>query len=225
MAKHASCKITAVVTALNEQDTIGQLTTALFDYCGDVIVINDGSTDNTGIYASASGAHVVNHHEPHGIASSLMEAWQLALDGGAEWIVQIDAGGSHSTEDLWHMMKQSGDIIIGSRFVPGASYKGGWRKHFSRLYAKLCNWAISRHVASDWTSGYRIYSKRSVGVLLKQPAYWTKGHAWQAEILHRAERCGMDIKECPINYTAGRSSMRWGMIDDAILVWLKVIFL
>ena len=220
-------KTIAVITALNEQDTIGPLTTALFAYCEDVIVINDGSTDNTGVLASQAGAHVITHAERQGIAYSLMQAWQIAIDEGADRIVQIDAGRSHDPHDLWQMLRYQpdADVIIGSRFVSGGEYIGGWRKHASKFYASACNWAVAKMVTHDWTSGYRIYSRRAIIALLKPPSYWTRMHAWQAEIIHRAHAQGLTIAECPITYRAGVSHVHGSLIDDALLVWLKVMFL
>jgi len=216
-------RLFGVVTALNEADTIGALVTSLLERCEKVIVINDGSADNTGILASRAGAHVINHYESQGIAVSLMEAWRVALNEGADRVLQIDAGGSHYPEEAWTLLRCDADIVIGSRFHKMAIYNGGMRKHFSRLFAALCNWSMARFITSDWTSGYRVFSRKAINYLLRPPEYWTNAHAWQAEIIHRAALRGLTIKEWPITYTAGRSSMRAHHFLDALLVISKIM--
>jgi dolichol-phosphate mannosyltransferase len=215
-------KTIAVITALNENDTIRPLVATLQGFCDAVIVVDDGSNDGTGQIARGEKAFVIRHETPKGIAASLMEAWKLALDMGADRVLQIDAGGSHNPLEL-HNITDKYDVVVGSRFCEGARYIGGWRGNFSRAYAKLCNWAIAGYVVSDWTSGFRVFSRHALEVLLLPPAYWTNGHTWQAEVIHRALKRRLSISEVPITYRAGRSSMTWKEIDEAILIWLKVM--
>lgn len=216
-------KIIAVITALNEQETIGGLVDAALKYCDNVIVVNDGSTDETGGTAFIAGATVIGHPERQGIAASLMQAWELAYEMGANRVVQIDAGGSHDPEQIHQLLHPGADVVIGSRFCEGAKYIGGNRQHFSRFYASLCNWAIGGFVASDWTSGYRVFGRHAIETLLQEPPYWTNGHAWQAEIIHRAIRRALSVVEVPITYTAGRSTMKLSHVYDAFLVLNKVM--
>lgn len=212
----------SVITAKDEAETIGGLVYALSEY-GRVIVVNDGSRDETERLATRAGATIICHEKSQGIAASLMEAWQLALGMGADRVLQIDAGGSHEVGDASGLLQPSADIVVGSRFCKDALYIGGYRKYFSRLYAALCNWASGKYVVSDWTSGYRVFSRHALEVLLEAPEYWTGGHAWQAEIIHRANKRGLTVAEAPIVYMAGRSSMKAKDIDAALLVLLKVL--
>lgn len=212
----------AVITARDEAATIGKLVSDLCHIQG-VIVVDDGSQDRTGDIAARAGATIIRHEVSKGIAASLMEAWQLALGMGANRVLQIDAGGSHEVADAPELLQSSADVVVGSRFCKDALYVGGYRKHFSRAYATLCNWASGKYIVSDWTSGYRVFSRSALEVLLEAPEYWTGGHAWQAEIIHRANKRGLSIAEAPIIYLAGRSSMKVKDVDAALLVLLKVL--
>jgi hypothetical protein len=71
----------------------------------------------------------------------------------------------------------------------------------------------------DWTSGYRVFSRSALECLL-QHKYYATMHAWQMEVLAWALLDKLTVCEYPIAYTAGRSSMRWKLIDEAIMVWL-----
>lgn len=215
----------AVITALNEVATIGPLVKSLHDLGYEVCVVDDGSNDGTGQVAMSYGAHIIRHNTPRGIGTSLQEAWNYAIQSNWDYTIQIDAGGSHDPQEALALRSDKYDIVIGSRFLKNSEYIGGKRQHFSRLYAKLCNFAIGGYVVSDWTSGYRCFSRRAMLELIKGPPYWTNGHAWQAEVIHRAVRRRLSVAEAPITYRAGRSSMKAGHIWDAFLVLNKVMFL
>jgi len=218
-------KAVAVVTALNEQETIGNLVTALLLRNDSVIVMDDGSTDDTALVAEFAGAFVHANGDTLGIATSLMTAWGTALEMGATVVTQIDAGGSHVPNMIPRADKIGADVVVGSRFLPTSQYIGGGRKNLSRIYAGLCNFAFGKYVVSDWTSGYRSFTADALKVLLASPPYWTGGHSWQAEVIHRAARKGLRIAQEPITYKAGRSSMKSSQIWDAFLVLNKVMHL
>jgi dolichol-phosphate mannosyltransferase len=217
-------KTYAVITAKDEAVTIGPLVSALISQGMSVIVVNDGSKDKTAPLAIKAGArYIVDHTESQGIAKSLLEAWQAALDQGADRVVQIDAGGSHDPLEAFGLLLMQDvydyDVVIGSRFCEGAHYTGRpWRAFLSRLSALLMNFVAHSHL-TDWTSGYRVFSRAAVESLL-QHKYYATMHAWQMEVLAWALLDKLTICEYPITYTAGRSSMKWKLIDEAIMVWL-----
>lgn len=212
----------AVITALNEEQTIGTLVRELREQGLDVFVCDDGSTDKTRIQAIKNGAEVVRHETPRGIRESLMELWRLAIIRRYDYIVQIDAGGSHNAFDWcawdWH---DRPDITIGSRFNGGQYIGRQWRAFASRATAAALNWATHRKI-TDWTSGYRVFSRRALELLVKQN-YMTTAHTWQIEVLHAAIDNNLTVAEFPITYRAGESSLKLKTIDDLIKVYLWVL--
>lgn len=215
--------VITVVPCLNESESIGGLVQALKQY-GDVVVVDDGSTDETYHKASASGAYLVWHDMPQGIAASVIDGWRVALGRGAERIAVMDAGGSHNPDELERLLAEDMHLVIGSRFVEGGQYLGGrrWRRLGSRFAAIMCNLAQSGPWIHDWTSGYRVYSRRAVDALLGQKAF-AKMHAWQIEVLGLAREMGLMVVETPITYTAGRSSLRLSGVIEALTVWLQLM--
>jgi dolichol-phosphate mannosyltransferase len=214
----------AVITALNEADTIGALVKALRGQGLAVCVVDDGSTDDTGKIAAFWNAHVIRHDTRQGIGRSLVEAWRYAIEQGWEQTYQLDAGGSHSVDEEIMSLHGTYDIYIGSRFRPFGQYQGGstWRKLGSKWTAKALNFATHQHI-TDWTSGYRVFSRRAL-LALVDVNYMTNMHTWQIEVLHAAMQRGLTIAEAPITYKAGRSTFRWALLDDLIRVYLSVFF-
>lgn len=211
----------AVITALNEADTIGALVKSLRVLGLSVCVVDDGSTDNTGELAHNAGAHVIRHDTPQGIGKSLKEAWFYALEQGWERTVQIDAGGSHNPNDWVVTDNKEADLFIGSRFR--GEYIGNKKRAWlSWLVTKACNFATHEKI-TDWTSGYRVFSKKALFVLANCQ-YLTNMHTWQIEVLHEALRKGLEVKEFPITYRAGKSSIKLSVINDLIKVYLWIFF-
>jgi dolichol-phosphate mannosyltransferase len=216
--------ICAVITALDEAATIGPLVRALRTQNMDVIVIDDGSADGTGPIARSWDAQVIRHETRQGIANSLLEAWRVGLSNSQhERFVQIDAGESHDPGEVARLLAVNADIVIGSRFCNGAEYIGNPRRaFFSKIAAAACNFARPKMRLTDWTSGYRVFTREALGKLACL-TYGASGHAWQIEVLHKASRAGMTIGEAPITYRAGHSSLSAKSVDEAFAVWLELL--
>ena len=215
----------AVITALNEAETIGKLVKTLQMQGLAVCVVDDGSTDWTGTIAESYKAHVIRHETPQGIGKSLVEAWRYAISQGWEYTVQIDAGGSHSPNDLLSRgVVPYHDIVVGSRFSIRSQYIGGswWRKFGSKAVAWFCNFSTHAHI-TDWTSGYRVFSRKALEVL-SNVHYITNMHTWQIEVLHAALQKRLTIAEAPITYRAGNSSLKLKTLFDLHKVLLLVLF-
>lgn len=219
----------AVITTLNEEQTIGDLVRALVEQDLRVLVVDDGSTDKTVAEALSAHATVLATGPRAGIGPALMKGWRRALYYGARRIVQIDAGGSHNPLAARQMLAiqdaTDAAIVVGSRFVCGSLYKGEaspLRPFLSRAAAVACNLATGANYA-DWTSGYRVF-KRDAALRLLQKHYNARMHGWQIEVLAQANAMGMRIVEWPIEYTAGRSSFNWRVAHEASNSWLHVFF-
>jgi len=208
-------KVCIVIPARNEEATIGLLVERAKRH-GEVVVVNDGSTDETGPRAIDAGATVLYIQEQKGIANAVMTGWRW-IDG-AERIAVMDAGGSHQPGDLPMLLMRDTDIVIGSRFCPGGKYQGRrWRAFCSRAMGLICSLSQRGPFIWDWTSGYRVYSAEAVKYL-QGLTYHAKMHGWQMEVLARAREAGMSIAEVPITYRAGGSSLKPGDILEAIRI-------
>lgn len=216
------------VTTRNEAETIGELVRPFVEWDWRVFVCDANSDDDTWRVANDAGANVnVNYHRVP-MAEGYRRAWQMALEAGCDLLLQCDAGGSHNPMDAPGLVgawqREKADMVIGSRFCKGARYLGNpGRRRMSRLAAVLMNLAQSGAHYTDWTSGYRLVTRAAATALLEK-SYRGVGHEWQIEVLAYAGELGFKIVECPITYTAGRSSFDKQTTYRAALMWTHVFF-
>lgn len=216
----------AAIPVLNESETIGALVSSLARFGLDVVVVDGGSTDQTCAEALDAGATLFSGSE--GIGPCLMTAWRYALRQG-RGLLQIDAGGSHDPSDYLAMrglIDDGVDIVIGSRFLPASEYicpqRQWWRPFLSRTAALAMNYAQSGAHYTDWTSGYRYFSRQALEKLLSRK-YMATMHGWQVEVLAYAGEMGLRIAESPIHYTLGRSSFNGNVARELFKTWWNVL--
>ena len=210
----------AVITTLNEGDSIWALVTTLRMAQVKVLVVDDCSTDDTVWCAEQAGSNVHINDDRIGIGPSLMLGWQMALDNGADTIFQLDAGGSHMAAEYPQLVNElrDADMVIGSRFMRGGRHIGNLRRaHASTMAARMLNLRYGQSI-TDWTSGYRAFTADSCRKLLRYH-YHAKMHGWQIEVLKHALDDGLSITEVPITYRAGRSSMNGKIAVEALRQW------
>lgn len=216
-------KVIAVITTLNEAATIGLLIRHLLYHVDAVHLVDGGSTDDTASIADCAGAKVIAMGTRTPIAACLRIGWKTALDAGATRILQIDAGGSHRVSDAPYLLMSDADLVIGSRFVDGSDYTGNFKRQLMSLIAGMaCNLAVPGGCWSDWTSGYRVFSREAAEYLVAQD-YRAGFHGWQIEVLAHAARAGFRIEERPITYIAGRSSFNRKVAREAFGVWWRLV--
>lgn len=215
------------ITTYNEQESIGWLVRR-FAKSYPVYVVDDNSIDETASNARSAGAEVFVTDGKWGIGPSLMYAWQMALiNPDCDGVLQIDAGGSHRPDDSLDMIEayteQEADLVIGSRFLPDSIYFGTPKRELlSKLATAMCNFAQSGAHYTDWTSGYRLFSRRCLEYLLTK-TFHAKMHGWQIEVLAHAGARGLKIVEVPIVYIGGKSSFNKHVAHEAFLTWLHIL--
>ncbi len=114
-----SSKCVAVIPCLNEAAAIAALVAGVRRHLPQVIVVDDGSSDQTAQLARAAGAEVINQPRTQGKGAALALGWRRAVERGFEWAVNLDGDGQHSPDDLPQFLSAAGaggvDLVIGNR--------------------------------------------------------------------------------------------------------------
>jgi len=146
--------ISIILPAKNESAAIGVTVVGIRQHYPDaeVIVVNDGSTDNTAEVSEAAGAKVVHHPYSKGNGAAIKTGARAA---SGEIIVFMDADGQHDPADiprLLELIEQGHDMVVGARQKGSQASVG--RGLANGLYNRLASW-MTGHRVEDLTSGFR----------------------------------------------------------------------
>ena len=147
-------KISIVLPAKNESAAIGQTLQKLRMQCAsaEIIVVNDGSSDDTASVASAAGARVLHHPYSKGNGAAIKTGARAAT---GEVIVFMDADGQHDPADIPRLLdtlQQGYDMVVGARQKGSQASVG--RGLANGFYNRLASW-MTGHNVEDLTSGFR----------------------------------------------------------------------
>lgn len=159
----------AVVPAYNESATIAGVVKALRESAPDfdVLVVDDGSTDNTGALARMAGARVLSLPFNLGIGGAVQAGFLHAREHGYAFLAQVDGDGQHESAELHRLveaMDEGGvDMVCGSRFLTSDFHYPApiSRRTGIHVFAFLLSRIVKMRV-SDPTSGFRLYNRRAI---------------------------------------------------------------
>lgn len=220
-------KIVVCIPAFNESKTIGEVITRAKKYADDIIVYDDGSTDNTTELAKAAGAVVFRHPVNKGYGAAIKALFHIAREKeGIDIIVTMDSDGQHDPDQIPTVVKpiqdSDSDIVIGSRFLSYGNKEKlpSYRSVGIKAITKLTQ-TVSYSNLTDAQSGFRAYSKNA---LLKINLV-EEGMAISTEILLKAKEKSLQIKEVPIaiKYNTGNSTSTHNPLSHGIGVMYTII--
>jgi glycosyltransferase involved in cell wall biosynthesis len=167
----ARADVTVVVPAFNEGARVATVVSGLLMHFGRVVVVDDGSSDQTGNFAHAAGAHVVRHPGNLGQGAALQTGFAYALaDPGMRHVITFDSDGQHRVEDALSLLEvahESGvDVVLGSRFLrPGAEVPAARRAVLRAIRPRSwLAWAMSDSVRSICSTAWRLSTRRPLWV-------------------------------------------------------------
>lgn len=208
-----------VVPAYNEAQTIGSVVQSVVDAGFAVVVVDDGSADDTAEQAAAHGARVVVHPFNLGQGAGLQTGIEFALAQRVDYIVTFDADGQHRVADLdvvlAPLVEGRADFALGSRFLGGTVGAPASRRLLLKA-ATLFTRAFGGLALTDAHNGLRGMTRRGAGMIhLRQNRM---AHA--SEITAEMARSGLPIVEVPVTIHYSEYSLGKGqsMFDAFIIV-------
>lgn len=194
------------IPAYNEAGSIARVIEAASEYGDRVLVVDDGSRDDTALVASEAGANVIEHEYNRGYGGALKTLFRAADEEEAEHLVILDADDQHDPADIPKLVaaqrETDADIVIGSRFVDGAATDvPRYRRLGLFVVNTLTNMSIGafhpKKRISDTQSGFRAYNRRAIAGLADDGTIGSQMNA-STDILYHAHQRGYEIEEVGI---------------------------
>jgi len=189
-------RVIAIIPAYNEEETIENVIKETKKYVDNIIVINDGSTDNTEEIAKRAGAKVVSHALNRGVGAAVRTGYKVALLENANYTIQIDGDGQHNADyipDFIKTAEEGYDIVIGSRFLNNSNKNFNFvRRSGIKFFSVVAN-VFGNSKITDVTSGYRLYTKKALESLSEN-----SDKHWAVEQTLEASKKNLRIKEISV---------------------------
>ena len=217
-------KIVAAIPCFNEERFIGSVVAKTRKYVDEVVVIDDGSDDDSGEVAGTAGAIVYRHEGNLGYGAAICSALESGRSHGADILVTIDGDGQHDPKEIPQLIKPildgQADVVVGSRFLDTETKSPLYRRVGQRILNVATNLG-SGHKLSDSQSGCRAYSSKA----LEELNLSESGMSVSSEIQFALKKAGLRVAEIPISvsYEGGtkRNPVGHGM---SVLTRVVVMF-
>ena len=217
-------KICAVIPAFENHATIGRLVKETRRYIDHIVVVDDGSADNTARLAEDAGARVLRLQKNRGKGNALRIGFRYVRENGFDAVITLDADSQHDPEEIPKFIesfrRNNQQIVVGNRLhakdrIPRIRYGP------NKVGTYLFSWLIGRDI-KDSQCGFRLYDRN----VLETIHILNDGFEAEADILLRAGKRGYDIGFVPIEpiyFSANQHKSTYRPIKDTFRI--SIIFL
>ncbi|MBI5023317.1 MAG: glycosyltransferase family 2 protein [Candidatus Magasanikbacteria bacterium] len=189
-----------IIPAYNEEKNIGNVLAGLIAAQPEakIVVVDDGSEDNTAGAARQVGASVIRHIINRGQGAALATGTEYALDNGANFIVHFDADGQFEAKDVAVLIEPiktgRAEVVLGSRFLSQANNIPFFKKYFILAMARVVNFLFTGLWLSDAHNGLRAFSRRAAeNIKITQDRM-----AHNSEIVAQLKKSNLKFVEVPV---------------------------
>ena len=217
-------KILVAIPAFNEGATIGSVVLKARQFASEVIVVDDGSSDDTAETAAMAGAHVIQHARNLGKGAAIRSAWLYAREYAPQALVLIDGDHQHDPNDIPRLVETilsgKSDLVIGVRWGK-TSRMPIYRRMGKRALDYATAAAAKNGMLTDSQSGYRAFSRQALEAL--EPT--ENGLSIESQILLEAQEQNLRIEEVSIDirYDLDGSKISPGKHGSGVLGRLVVL--
>jgi glycosyltransferase involved in cell wall biosynthesis len=190
-------KVGVLVPTYNNSQTLGNVLRDILLYTDRIIVVNDGSTDETSeILLQFPQIDLVSYPKNQGKGNALRKGFKRAIEKGYDYVISIDSDGQHFAEDLPKFLEKleghPTSIIMGVRNMAQAGIPG--KSSFGHKFSNFWFWVETGIKMNDTQSGYRLYPLR----FLQHITFLTKKFEFEIEVMVRAVWKGATMAEVPV---------------------------
>ena len=210
-----------IIPAFNESSGLAAVLESLLPLNFGIIVIDDGSTDDTGKIAGAFPVLLIRHELNLGQGAALETGMEAARKLNADFVIHFDADGQHDPSDIAQLLiplqKDEADIVFGSRFLEKKPSGLSLSKKIILNVGRWINYLITGILLTDAHNGIRALNKKALhSIHFHQP-----GMAHASEILYEVKRKSLRYLERPVHISYTDYSKRKG---QSLLNSVNILF-
>ena len=221
-------KVYILIPLFNEAEVIEEIIKKLSNVFKNIVVVNDGSTDESFHILKNLDVHLINHPINMGQGSAISTGFDYISKSDAEALITFDADGQHSVEDAEvfanAILNSKSDIIFGSRFIKHSHNIPFLKRQVLTFATKITNFFSGMNL-TDTHNGMKAIKKDALSMIDIE----INGYAFESELIQCVSRKKLKYSELPTNiiYTKysklkGQSLMNGFIIlEDLIKMWLK----
>ena len=210
----------ACIPAYNEENHIADVIKKSLLYVDQVVVCDDGSTDDTAKIAKSAGAIVISQSN-QGYGAAISTLFDYARRNSAKIMVTLDSDGQHNPEQipllLDAIITHGVDVSVGSRFL-GDTEASGYRKAGIKIITSAANYGTNLKI-SDSQSGFRAYSRKAISTI--HPT--EQGMSVSTEILLKISNKGLSLAEVPISIIYGSDTSEHNSVSHGVSVLMNTL--
>lgn len=193
-----SPRVLVVMPAYNEGQRIRRVAEDVArELAADVLVVDDGSADDTAEEARRGGAIVASHPVNLGYGAALQTGYRFALRNGYQAVIQLDADGQHDPRSIPALLAalEGADVVVGSRFLDGGSYRPPLVRRIGMWFFGRIASALAGRRITDATSGFQAVSRAALSFYAHEryPVDYP-----DADVLAMVARSGLRLAEVPV---------------------------
>ncbi|QTX05270.1 glycosyltransferase family 2 protein [Agromyces archimandritae] len=190
-----------VIPALNESGSVASVVDEVHRHLPGVrlLVVDDGSTDDTAAVARAAGATVVSLPFNLGVGGAMRVGFNYALEHGLDNVVQVDADGQHNPESVRALVAEldHADLVIGARFAGQGDYEVRGPRRWAMVVLSAALSRIAGAKLSDTTSGFKASGPRAVRLFARHYPAEYLGDTIESLVI--ATRAGCTVTQVPVS--------------------------
>ncbi len=226
MGHELRTNVAVIIPAYNEAGLIASTIKGIRKFTdADIIVVSDGSTDNTVNEARAAGALAIELPFNLGYGAALQTGFKYALRRGYEFAIQMDADGQHDPSSIKTLIdpvvNDEFDVAIGSRFSGGGGYRAPFVRRMGMYFFGFITSIITGRKITDPTSGFQALNKKVMEFYASE-AYPVDYP--DADVIIMLHRKGFRFKEVPVvMHNAAKRSMHGGVVKPVYYIFKMLL--
>lgn len=215
-------KTIVIIPAFNEQAAIGDVVEKSLQYADDVLVVDDGSADNTSEIAENAGALLLRHPTNYGKGVALKDAFGQVE--GYDVVVTIDGDGQHNPDEIPDLIRpireDRADFVNGSRYINGFEENTPAYRRVGQRVLDIATNVTAGTSVTDSQSGFRAFKGNTISCY----KFRDPGFGIESEMIADAAENNLRIIEVPITvkYDVENSSTK-GPVTHGVGVLLKIV--